>query len=267
MICDSAKNSLYLAGSIRNEVTLYSDICLLKYDSSGILQWNRTWGGNTTEVCYALVTDSLDNIHLTGLITGFEGGIDDVCVLEYDSSGVLTGNNTWGGSNNDRGFKIAIDSSDNIYISGTTNSFGAGGDDICLLKYDNTGILQWNITVGGESDDRCYGVLTDSSDNIHLVGHIQGIGTQLFEYNSSGVLQKTLTWDGDYLDWCYAVALDSTEDIYLAGEGGGDMVLIKIPRVAAISIPGYELVAIIGIVFAVSVFLFRKYYKSLKSII
>ncbi|MFX1275914.1 MAG: hypothetical protein ACFFAT_12785 [Promethearchaeota archaeon] len=42
----------------------------------------------------------------------------------------------WGGSESDRGCGISLDSSGNAYIAGVTGSFGAGNDDVCLVKFD-----------------------------------------------------------------------------------------------------------------------------------
>ncbi|MFX1239254.1 MAG: SBBP repeat-containing protein, partial [Promethearchaeota archaeon] len=54
---------------------------------------------------------------------------------------------TWGGNLYDEAHGVAVDSSDNIYIAGLTNSFGAM--DAVLVKYDSSGMQQWNRTWNG----------------------------------------------------------------------------------------------------------------------
>ncbi len=56
---------------------------------------------------------------------------------------------TWGGSDYDRGYGIALDNLGNIFITGDTSSFGAGYYNVFLLKYDSVGNLLWNTTWGG----------------------------------------------------------------------------------------------------------------------
>jgi len=56
-------------------------------------------------------------------------------LVKYDSSGVLQWNRTWGGSNWDEGNGVVVDSSDNVYLAGFTESFGAGNFDMVLVKY------------------------------------------------------------------------------------------------------------------------------------
>ena len=57
-------------------------------------------------------------------------------------------NTTWGGIDDEGGRDIVLDSSENIYICGRTESFGAGGADIALLKYNNLCQKLWNATWG-----------------------------------------------------------------------------------------------------------------------
>ena len=80
-------------------------------------------------------------------------------------------NLTWGGSNSENQWGIALDSSNNVYITGETFSYGNGRGDIFLIKYNEFGIQQW-ITLWGYNDtERGNGVVIDSSDNIFVVGY------------------------------------------------------------------------------------------------
>ncbi|HXU00695.1 MAG TPA: SBBP repeat-containing protein, partial [Polyangia bacterium] len=63
------------------------------------------------------------------------------------SSGDASGVTTWGGPADDRASAVARDAAGNIYVVGTTDSFGAGGSDILILKYGSTG-LEWARTWG-----------------------------------------------------------------------------------------------------------------------
>ena len=47
---------------------------------------------------------------------------------------------TWGGSGGEAAWDIAIDSSNNSYVVGFTNSFGVGDYDLCLIKFNSSGI-------------------------------------------------------------------------------------------------------------------------------
>jgi hypothetical protein len=60
---------------------------------------------------------------------------------------------------------VTVDSLDNIYLTGETGSFGAGGDDVVLVKYDSSGVQLWNRTWGGYSFESCNDILVDSIGN------------------------------------------------------------------------------------------------------
>src|SRR5207249_4318643 len=55
---------------------------------------------------------------------------------------------TWGGPKNEIANGVAIGTDGNIYLSGQTNSFGAGGFDAFLLKFTPSDTLLWQHTWG-----------------------------------------------------------------------------------------------------------------------
>ena len=79
-----------------------------------------------------------------------------------------------------------------------TNTSG----EAILVKYNSSGVLQWQRKVDGGSSLVFEGVITDSSGNIYCTGHSQTgsdptfNGLILFKYNSSGVLQWKRRVDG-----------------------------------------------------------------------
>ena len=97
-----------------------------------------------------------------------------------------------------------VDSSDNIYVTGSTSggldgNTNSGIHDIFLVKYNSSGVKQWTKQLGTSSTDVGNGVTVDSSDNIYVTGLTSGGldgntnsgGYDLFlvKYNSDGVLQ------------------------------------------------------------------------------
>ena len=235
---DSSDN-MYLAGITNSFGEGYSDMVLVKYDSSGVQQWNRTWGGSDFDDGYAIAVDSSGNVYLAGNTYGFGAGNSDLVLVKYDSSGMQQWNRTWGGSDFDYGDGIAVDSSGNVYLAGSTKSFAVGSSDMVLVKYDSSGVQQWNRTWGGSSGDSGNAVAVDSLDNVYVVGGTSSFGDiygdmVLVKYNGSGVQQWNRTWGGSDYDNGYGIEVDSSHNIYLVGitdtipgVGGWDMVLVK----------------------------------------
>ncbi len=230
---DSSDN-VYVAGNTYGMSGFEGhDMILMKYDSSGEPQWNRTWGGDGWDDGRAVVVDSSDNVYLAGI------GDWDMALVKYDSSGVQQWNRTWGGVGENklgRGNGVAVDSSDNVYLAGIGDWNGDGG--MILVKYDSSGVLQWNRTWGGSDRDKCNGVVVDSSDNVYLTGSTNSFGLGGFDmvlvkYDSSGVQQWNRTWGGSDRDESSGVAVDLSDNVYLTGStdsfgvDSGNMILVK----------------------------------------
>ena len=197
------------------------DVFLLKYNSSGNLLWNKTWGGSGYEYAHKIALDASGNIFITGVTSSYGAGHSSVFVLKYDSSGNLLWDKTWGGSGGETGREIAVDALGNSYITGETSSYGAGYSDAFLLKYDSSGNLLWDKTWGGSANDYGRGIALDSSGNIFITGIYNGGSHSdvfLLKYNSSGNLLLYKTWEGLGYASGNGIAIDLTGNSYITGE-------------------------------------------------
>jgi parallel beta-helix repeat protein len=213
MVLDSVGN-IYVVGTTLDQLNYQErgyDICLVKFDSLGVIQWNRTWGGTISEEGMGIALDSNENVYIVGFTQGSQ-----MVLLKYDSSGVLQWNLTRSGG---YFYAITIDSSDNIFITGTL------GHDLGLWKYDTAGVEQWVRTWGGPIygvPEHGRGITLDSSGNIYIVGDTRSFGAGsydacLLKYDSSGVLQWYRTWGENRWDRGNAISVDSYDNIYITG--------------------------------------------------
>jgi uncharacterized delta-60 repeat protein len=186
-----------------------ADLILVKYNSSGTKQWTQQLGTSLYEGGSELTVDSSDNIYVTGMT---HGGLDgntqvgngDIFLVKYNSSGTKQWTRQLGTSLNDTGNGVTVDSSDNIYVTGSIEggldgNTNSGGVDMFLVKYNSSGTKQWTQQLGTSSSESGSGVTVDSSDNIYVTGHTAGgldgntqVGNGdifLVKYNSDGVKQ------------------------------------------------------------------------------
>jgi len=277
-----SSNNIYITGTYNytwnpNPMNSIGDILLLKYNSLGEYQWNKTWdGGHGRDIGNAIAVDSTSNIYLVGSGAGV-----GIVLIKYDSLGEQQWNTTWNPSiGSDIGYAITLDPSGNVFITGVTLvSYPPFDYDMVLAKFNSLGEYQWSITWGGVGYDMGLGITNDPSNNIYITGYTTsyGVNVSLFlvKYNSLGELQWNTTWGGSAMDYGWAIALDSSNNIFVAGPtssfgaGSRDIVLIKytgIPDGNGVSpIPGYDLFLLLGAICVVSVILIKKQHKSTAS--
>ena len=218
---DSSGN-VYITGSTSSQGVGNGDVLIAKYDTSGTLQWQRTLGGAGVDYGYGIAVDLSGNVYITGYTNSQGAGDQDVLIAKYDTSGTIQWQRVLGGASIDRGNNIAVDSSGNVYVSGWTQSQGAGDDDAFIAKYDTSGTLQWQRTLGGASGDYGWGIAVDSSGNVYVAGqtYSQGAGSSdafIAKYNTSGTLQWQKVLGGANLDYGFGIALDSSNNVYVTG--------------------------------------------------
>ena len=160
---DSSEN-IYIIGETWGFGAKDSDMCLIKYNNSGDLEWYRIWGESGLEYGNTITVDSLDNIYVAG-------GYSDIALVKYDSTGVEQWNRTLSDADC---YGIALDSSENIYLAG--NAWNGGNKEIYLVKYSNSGIIDWDLSWGGSDMEECEAIRLDSSGNIYLAGRTWSYG-------------------------------------------------------------------------------------------
>jgi len=164
-----------------------------------ILGGNTAGGGQTTHTQgNDIAVDSEGNVYVTGYTRCTPSGNMAVVTAKYSESGSLEWQRLWGSvppsgfsSTSDEGFGITVDGSDNIYVVGHADSHigGYSGKGALILKYNTSGTLQWERTIG-KYDSEAYGVDFDSSGNIYVCGRGQYSNWQFIsKLNSSGTLQ------------------------------------------------------------------------------
>ena len=135
---DSA-NNIIVVGYTASDGADGIDLLIAKYNSAGSLQWDRTLGGVVSDIGNAVAIDSANNIIVVGYTKSVGAGGSDVLIAKYNSAGALQWDRTLGGTGSDTGRAVAIDSANNIIVTGRTDSDGAGGNDVLIAKLPPNG--------------------------------------------------------------------------------------------------------------------------------
>jgi hypothetical protein len=113
------------------------DVFLVKTDSSGNSVWQRTFGGNMTDVGTSVQQTTDGGYIVAGYSNSFSptgSGYFDVYLIKTDPLGNLEWQRTWGGNDNDYGRCVRQAADGGYVIAGYTFSYGAGNFDMFLFK-------------------------------------------------------------------------------------------------------------------------------------
>jgi predicted secreted protein len=152
------------------------DFWLVKTDSSGNAQWNKTYGGTSVDCAYALVQTSGGGYALVGITNSFGAGSWDFWLVKADSLGNAQWNKTYGGTTDDYANDLVQTSDGGYVLTGETGSFGAGGGDSWLVKTDSAGNMMWNKTYGGINTDGAYALVQTGDGGYALAGYTRSYG-------------------------------------------------------------------------------------------
>lgn len=248
-----------------------ADAFVTKINAAGTaLIYSTYLGGSGLEIGYGVAVDSPGNAYLTGVvrspnfptvnpIDGTLGGGQDAFVTKINPAGTALVYSTYlGGSNGggvpipayDYGFSIALDSANNVYVTGHTNasdfptvnpiqpiksnSPSSTLSDAFVSKINPAGTaFVYSTYLGGNSEDIARGIAVDSAGNAYVAGDTQssnfptvnpintdGASTDAFvtKINATGTALVYSTYiAAESVEIATAIAVDSAGNAYVAG--------------------------------------------------
>ena len=138
--------------------------------------FERTFGGGSYD-CGSSVQETSDGgFIIVGGTSSFGAGGGDVYLIRTDRDGNEMWHKTFGGKSHDYGSSVQETSDGGFIIVGETYSFGAGGEDVYLIRTDRDGNEVWHKTFGGNSDDYGRSVQETSDGGFIIVGVTRSFG-------------------------------------------------------------------------------------------
>jgi hypothetical protein len=219
-----------------------ADVYLVKTNSSGSVQWTQTFGGAESDVGQSVQQTTDGGYIIAGYTTSYGAGGLDVYLVKTNSSGSVQWTRTFGGAGYDHGQSVQQTIDGGYIVSGSTRSYGAGQDDVYLIKTNSSGSVQWTRTFGGAGYDYGHSVQQTTDGGYIIVGATDfhppiWADVYLVKTNSSGSVQWTRTFEqaGNGLvssvqqasDGGYIVAGGSSY-IVAGGSSYNDVYLIKL---------------------------------------
>ena len=142
----------------------YGGIYLIKTDANGSVEWSKTRADLGGDAGGSVQQTSDGGFIIAGEMS------DDVWLMKTNDSGYPQWNRTFGGSEYDVGYSVQQTSYGGYIIIGNTESYGAGGRDVYLIKTDADGNEEWSMTFGDSGTDEGSSVQQTSDDGFIIAG-------------------------------------------------------------------------------------------------
>src|SRR5579863_3454216 len=216
--------------------------------------WSSELGGGTnTSGAQAIGVDSLGNVIITGYTAAVDfalvnaaqdifKGSQDIFVAKINSTGTALIYSTYlGGSASQSAAALAVDSTDAVWVTGSTQStdfplmnaaqtlYGGGTSDAFAAKLSSTGVLEVSTYLGGDAADYGSGIAVDINKNAYVTGSTYGtfpttLGVLqtgsgngfVTKYNSTGTMEYSTEFGGAGT-YGQAIAVDGVGDAYVTG--------------------------------------------------
>ena len=245
----------------------YHDPFLVKFSSAGSRIWGTYFGGtgNDRATRNGMAIDASGNVYITGTNNTANNSwittpgcyqstnlstsaYDEPFAAKFSTSGTLIWGTYYGGTLHDQGIAIALDKSNNVYLTGNVTSTSlvattgayqtslAGGQDAFIAKLNSTGTaLLWATYYGGAGTDIGNSIVVDANEDVYISGYTtstSGIATTgaylttyqggsydgfLAKFSSTGTrLWGTYTGGSGY-DLPRSMAISPSGDIVVTG--------------------------------------------------
>lgn len=202
------------------------DMLLVKTDSNGFVQWQKTIGGADWDMLYSLAPAPDSGFVLCGETYSFGNASSNVYIVRTDKDGNVIWQRNYGGNAKDKGNEIIVTADTSIVVSGYTQSFGSGGKDLYLLRclFQNGDTL-FTRTYGGLADEEAISMAEHSALD---GGYVMTGSTQSFNLNQ----------DKDI----FLIKYDSSGNFmwqFNFGSGGDDAAACLVPEGKKFFVSGY----------------------------
>lgn len=204
------QGNVFIAGSII-DATL-TDYVTIKYNASGIQEWDRIFSGQIEDRALDLVLDNNGNVIVTGLSENFTGTYD-IITIKYNTFGDSLWVRRFNGATAftmDQPVAIDADKNGNVYVCGY--SFGSAPTTFITIKYNPAGDSLWVARNQVGETALPVDIKTDNNANVIVYGR----GARVMKFDTNGNPLWNRQYSFNAAESNKSIATDASGNIYLA---------------------------------------------------
>lgn len=199
------------------------DICLATFNASGDIQWSQTYGADGDEEAVSLIQTSDGGYLIVGHTRSNSFGENDIYIIKTNSTGDMIWNKTYGGTDKELAWDVMELAGQKYLLLCQTQSFSNGLLDICLLKINSSGVMEWAKSYGGFQNDWCYNMRKTIDGEYLLAGatYTYGSGKHdmlLMKVNEDGIISFCIVIGGSDDDYAYCANQDGYGNFLVGGK-------------------------------------------------
>jgi uncharacterized delta-60 repeat protein len=198
---DADGNTIVTGYTSTSTTTNSRDYATIKYSSTGLPLWTNRYNGpnNREDAASAVAVDTNGNIFVTGFSYPNSEALPDFATIKYSSAGLPLWTNRYDGpvAGDDRATGVAVDSSGNIFVSGSSPGIGST-NDFATIKYSNNGVALWTNRYNGpangvDSPDTKFCIAVTPGGAVHVAGASDGNATSTTNFDYAVVKYVTVS--------------------------------------------------------------------------
>ena len=224
------------------------DVWVVKTNSSGAIQWSKTYGGSDDDEGTSISPTSDGGYIVSGFTRSDDGdvstnaGFNDLWIIKLSATGELQWEKTFGYSGNDRAFNVK-QTKDGGYLAlgvlDVTASGGQGninrasashaGGDYWVLKLDPTGEINWARYYGGSFTDSAFDFVETDNGNYIITGWSDSSDVDITnnkgEYDfwilnisANGSINWKKNYGGTEIDLAYSMTTTTDGNFIIVGD-------------------------------------------------
>jgi putative intracellular protease/amidase len=226
-ICKTPDNGYLIAGYTFSHGSGDADILAIKTDTNGKMLWSKAFGASGTEYANGCQVVN-DGYLIVGYTTSYGAGSRDIYLIKLDFNGNEMWSRSYGGPSWDVGTAICEAEDGGYIICGFTHSFGAGEEDVYLIKTDTNGNELWSKTYGGDRYELANSIYKTSEGGFVIgstTGTFGGKNSDLYLIKTNAKGKKI--WSKSFgnkgrrgygYDWCSSMNITSNGGYVLSGQ-------------------------------------------------